>query len=117
MTQVFKKIFPLETFYAFLQHSCRATDRHYIYDMNAFKKILFYDAQKCAFIEQLLPHYHASKRFYVTRKLTYNSMANLIRQICNSNNVPFEKKLVYDHSTYTTVYSIRKQKEERQEED
>ena len=56
-------------------------DKFYLIDHNAYKKALFHAHEK-DFLEECKPFYHKSKDFYVTRKFTYNSFVNIVRQIC-----------------------------------
>ena len=109
MRQIFRMVVPIEYLFALLRKHCIETEKQFLFDMNAFRKIQYNEADKRVFQDAILPYYHVSKRFYVTRKFTYNSMANLIRQICKSNGVPFTKNLCYNHSKYIIVYYISKQ--------
>ena len=108
MKQIFKMAVPAALLFAFLDHVCAQSERHYVFDMNAFRKIGFHEALRDAFLRDILPYYHKSKQFYVTRKPTYNSVINLIRQICKVNNVVFTKDMRYNHSEYTIIYYIQK---------
>lgn len=108
MKQIFKMAVPAALLFAFLDQVCAQSERHYVFDMNAFRKIGFHEALRNAFLRDILPYYHKSKQFYVTRKPTYNSVINLIRQICKANNVVFTKDMRYNHSEYTIIYYIQK---------
>jgi hypothetical protein len=109
MKQVFKMSIPLSILFELLDKHCVANDKKYIVDLNVFRKIIFYENEKDIFLNKIKPYYHKSKVFYVTRKFDYNSMINLIRQICKSNSVPFKSTIAYNHSIYTIVYSIDKE--------
>ena len=109
MKQIFKMPVPFEVLETMvLQRHCVQTDKSYTFDMNAFRKFVFHAEEKAAFLAAILPHYHRSKQFYVTRKLTYNSVVNILRQICKTNGVVFSKKLCYNHSKYTIVYYVHR---------
>lgn len=112
MKQIFKMNVPIEILFSLLEKVCIENDKYFLFDLNSFRKLLFYSEMKDAFLEQIKPYYHTSKQFYVTRKLSYNSMVNIIRQICKSNNTIFSKNLSYNHSKYTIVYCVYKKKKE-----
>ena len=108
MKQIFKSKVPVGALFALLDKFCMDDNNCWVVDMNAYRKATYHSDDKQRFLDSILPHYHASKQFYVTRKFTYNSMVNLIRQICKSNDVAFTNKLKYDHSDYTIVYYMSK---------
>lgn len=105
LKQIFKENVPINMLYELLEKICLKTDKYYFIDANAFKKMQFHNLQN-AFIEAILPYYHSSKQFYVTRKMTYNSFTNVIRQICKSNAIMFNSQLKYNESKYTIDYFI-----------
>jgi hypothetical protein len=88
-----------------LDKICQKTDKYYLFDMNAYRKLVFY-AYYQEFADSIVDHYHLSKQFYVTRKLSYNSFTNIIRQICKSNNIVFTSKMKYNESEYNIDYYI-----------
>jgi hypothetical protein len=73
--------------------------------MNAYRKMIFYHLHE-PFCVVLTPYYHVSKRYYLTREMTYNSFTNIVRQICKSNKHSFYTDLKYDYSVYTIMYFI-----------
>lgn len=103
--QLFKT--PVENSFIFdlLDKICQKTDRFYVIDQNAFRKMLFHKYET-DFFNQLLNHYYSSKHFYLTRKLTYKSFTNIIRQICKHNNVLFNSNICYSDSRYTISFYI-----------
>ena len=110
MKQIFKTKVPVGVLFALLDKFCMedSSNHSLVVDMNTYRKIMYHADDKQLFLDTILPHYHSSKQFYVTRKFTYNSFVNIIRQICKSNDVAFTNKLIYDHSDYTIVYYISK---------
>ena len=108
MKQIFKMSVPAEVLFSFLDQFCAQSERHYVFDLNAFRKMQFHEGERDRFLQTILPYYHKSKQYYVTRKLSYNSAINLVRQICKSNGVAFSKDLCYNHSNYTIIYYISK---------
>ena len=105
--QLFKKTVPLECLFALLDKICNKGLDYYIIDENVFKKMLYSD-YNVDFLAEILPYYHTSKQYFVTRKFTYSSFANLVRQICNSNNYEIIGTKQYNHSTYSIRYIINK---------
>ena len=105
--QLFKKIVPLKTLFALLDNICNKGLDYYIIDENAYK-LMIYNDYNIVFLAEILPYYHTSKQYFVTREFTYSSFANLVRQICNSNNYKIIGKKQYNHSTYSIRYIINK---------
>ena len=103
--QLFKT--PVENSFVFdlLDKICQKTDKFYVIDHNAFRKMLFHKYEEY-FCSVLLNHYYSSKHFYITRKLTYKSFTNIIRQICKHNNILFNSDIRYNDSRYTIVFYI-----------
>jgi len=105
LKQIFRKNVVPEKLYNLLEQSCLKTDKYYLLDMNAFRKMVFH-AHHEAFLAEILECYHLSKQFYATRKLTYNSFTNIVRQICKSNGIMFTSQIKYNESKYNIDYFI-----------
>jgi len=103
--QIFRCIVPIQMLFDVLDDICLKTDKYYLIDKNAYKKYLYNDIHT-RFTESIRDYYHASKQFYVTRKPTYNSFTNMIRQICKVNNVMFTSNIRYNESKYNIDYLI-----------
>ena len=67
-SQVFKCDVPPKLLYNLLDRICLKTDKYYLIDMNAYKKLLFYDLHT-EFCENLKEYYHYGKHFYITRQM------------------------------------------------
>ena len=80
-------------------------DKYYVIDMNTYLKMLFHNHHD-EFFEKIIDCYHLSKQFYVTRKLTYNSFTNIMRQICKQNNIMFTSNIKYGESKYSIEFYI-----------
>jgi len=104
-TQIFKSGIPDELFTGFLSLLCLKNDKHYTFNSDSYKKGIYTGAIQ-QFITECTPYYHISKRKYLNKKLTYNSLATIIRQICKFNKFTYTSKIVYDRSTYDIVYYI-----------
>ena len=104
-TQLFKKPVPKEYLFELLEKICVKTDKYYLIDVNAFRKLVFYNYYE-DFKNLIRPHYNLSKQFYVERKLVYNSFTNVIRQICKSNNIMYTSQIKYNESKYNIDFLI-----------
>ena len=58
------------------------------------------------FTTSLIPYYFKSKCFYLTRKMSFNALATIIRQICKKNNIRYVSKIKYIGSDYNILYYI-----------
>jgi len=105
LKQIFRENPELSTLFDLLEKVCLKTDKYYLVDNNAFRKVLFHKYET-EFIEKLTPCYQDSKKFYVTRKFTYNSFMNIIRQICKSNAIMFNSTIKYNESKYNIDYFV-----------
>jgi len=103
--QIFKSKILLDYFYEFLKKICEIENTHYIFDIHAYKKMLYYNYHT-DFLNQLKQHYHASKQFYIERELTYNSIATILRQIAKSHDLKITSKMKYSDSNYIIEYTI-----------
>ena len=103
--QIFKKNVPNELFFDLLNSICMKNEKHYTFNINAFKKGMFNETI-ANFFKECIPYYHISKRKYLERKLTYNTFITILRQICNYNKITYTSKLKYDKSSYEIVYYI-----------
>ena len=105
LNQIFKTQVNIQLLFELLEKFCIITDKYYLVDMNAYRKLIYYRFYE-PFMAQILDNYHLSKQFYVTRKITYNSFTNIIRQICKSNNIMFTSQIKYKESKYNIDYMI-----------
>ena len=104
-TQIFKKNVPNEKLFELLDSICLKNEKHYILNMETFKKGVFKEIiQK--FLGECNEYYHISKRKYLEKKLSYNSFTTILRQICNFNKITYTSQIKYDKSTYSIVYYI-----------
>jgi len=105
LKQIFKKNVPQKILFDLLEQICLKTDKYYMIDMNAYKKMLFYKLNE-PLVKELEDYYHASKLFYIQREMTYNSFINIVRHICKINNIAYTSDMKYNESKYTIVYNI-----------
>lgn len=105
LKQIFRENVPINLLNNLLEKVCLKTEKYYLIDNNAFRKLVFHKHHE-EFLDTILPFYQESKKFYVTRKFTYNSFVNIVRQICKSNDVMFTSKIKYNESKYNIDYFI-----------
>jgi hypothetical protein len=104
-TQIFKKMIPTEKIFTLLDLLCIKNNKHYVFDLNSFKKGIFTQDIN-VFLEECKPFYHISKKKYLEKKITYNSFTTVLRQICNFNKIIFTSQIKYDKSNYEIIYYI-----------
>jgi len=104
-SQLFKTKVPIELFTSLLELNCIRHDNYYLFNNAAFKKGLLNESIE-AFINNIKDFYYLSKQKYLTNKRSYNMFTTIIRQICKSNNIAFNSKILYDKSKYEIVYYI-----------
>ena len=104
---VFKSPVDVHILYRLLDGISTKLDKYYVIDSNSFRLLQFYcDTLYVDFIRAITPHYHVSKRYYVTRPLTYNSFTTIVRHICNANSINITRKPTYTKSVYSVVYFV-----------
>jgi hypothetical protein len=109
MPGIFKSQVDIGIVYDLLDQIATKLDKWYVIDATCFRLLKFHsDTLYANFVERLMPHYHLSKQFYLTRELTYNSFTTIIRQICNINGVVFERKNRYNQSMFSTDYFVQR---------
>jgi hypothetical protein len=107
--QIFKKDIPNELLFNLLENICMKNEKHYILNIESFKKGMFNGTVQ-EFLENCKLYYHVSKQVYLEKKTTYTSFVTVIRQICNYNKLTYISQIKYNKSSYSIVYIIYKQK-------
>jgi len=105
LKQIFKNDIPIKILFDLLEKICLKTDKYYLVDNNAFKKMLFH-GYHTDFLNKIINYYHSSKRYYAERELTYNSFTTIIRQISKNNMIQFTSQIKYNSSKYTIEYLL-----------
>lgn len=104
-SQIFKEEIPNKLLFDFLDKICLKTDKYYLIDYNAYKKMAFNDLYH-GFCESLKEYYYLGKYFYLEREMTYKCFTNIVRQICKHNNIMFTSKMKYNKSKYNIDFLI-----------
>jgi hypothetical protein len=105
MSQIFKKSIPNNILFDLLDTICVKTNIHYLFNLDSYKKGVYNDNFQL-FIDSCKPYYHLSKQFYLNKKISYNAITTILRQICKFNKIKFTTKIKYDKSTYDICYYI-----------
>lgn len=103
--QIFKHNVPKHLLFDLLELICMKKEKLYIFNHDAYKKGLLNETIS-KFLESCRPYYHLSKHKYLDKKLTYNSFATVLRQICNYNLIIYSSQLKYTKSNYDIIYYI-----------
>jgi hypothetical protein len=106
-SQLFKEKIPIDIFLNFIKEIAKEQELYYTINNYSFRYAKFHDYLQ-PFCNKILNYYHVSKRFYVIRPLDYKKFITIIRQICNSLNIPYKSVLKYNKSTYDISYNIYK---------
>jgi hypothetical protein len=104
-SQIFKNHIPNESLFELLEKICFKMENCYIFNVDAFKKGI-YTEEIQKFLTFCRPYYFISRRKYLDRKLTYQSFATILRQICNYNKIIYSNEIKYDKSSYSMFYYV-----------
>ena len=104
-SQIFKKVVPKELLYSLLEKIGNKKEKYYLIDMNAYRKLLFYNLH-VDFCAEIKDYYHNGKQIYIERKMTYNSFTNIIRQICKNANIMYTSQIKYNESKYNIDFFV-----------
>lgn len=104
--QIFRADVPNALLFSLLDRLCMKTEKYYYIEYTSFRKFMFDEEARDAWLTSLRPYYHESKRYYLDRKMTYNGFINLVRQICKKNHIPFTSKIHYNKTSYNIDYYI-----------
>lgn len=104
-SQIFKKKIPTELLFGLLDKVALKSEKLYIFNNESYKKgILQEDIPK--FLESCKEYYHLSKQKYLAKKISFNTFATVLRQICKFNKVTYTTQIKYDKSSYSILYFI-----------
>jgi hypothetical protein len=103
--QIFRNTVPNDLLFELLEKICLKTDKYYLIDINSYKKMIFNKYHE-EFCEILKEYYHASKHFYLERKMEYNAFTTIVRQICKNNTIAFNTQILYNKSKYNINYLV-----------
>ncbi len=110
---------PNELFYDFIKkvaHKMPNSD-FFLIDLFAYKKATYFEDAIAGddtpsqsllqqFCKDLMPYYCKDKQFFLTRKMSYNNLNTILRQICRHNSIECQSERKYDKSKTHIVYYI-----------
>ena len=113
--KILRALIPNELLYGFINKIATKTPNtnYYLIDDCAYRKSIYVDddandapslLQK--FCTDLTPYYYPNKQVFVTRKMSYNNLNTILRQICRHNSIECKSHRKYDKSKTHIVYYI-----------
>ena len=104
-SQLFKSNINKIVFLNFLTSICEVNENEYIFNNESFKKANLFKLIE-PFIDICRNHYHKSKLKYINRKMTYNSLINVLRQIAKCHKINYKTNIKYFKSNYNIEYTF-----------
>jgi hypothetical protein len=104
-SQIFKLPIPNTLLFNFLDKISTKTEKKYIFNKASYKIGLVNNIIN-DFLNECKPYYFSSKQKYLDRKVTYNTLTTILRQMCNFNKVTYTSQIKYDKSSYEIEYYI-----------
>jgi|688.fasta_scaffold645671_1 hypothetical protein len=111
---------PNELVYGFIKKIAykMPNSNYYLIDITAYKKATYCDESQTVpsvpsvpsllqqFCNDLMPYYCKDKQFFITRKMSYNNLNTILRQLCRYNGIECKTDRKYDKSKTQIVYYI-----------
>lgn len=105
-SQIFKEKFSPNILYSFLDQICKKDEKKYIFNKESYK-LLSQNSFLCdTFIEEIRPYYFTAKFHYIEKKISFNKISTIIRQICNYLKMDYSSQIKYSKSKYEIIYYI-----------
>jgi len=104
-SQLFKSNINIIDFLNFLTPICEVNESEYVFNNESFKKANLFNLIE-PFIDICRNHYHKSKQTYLNRRMTYNSLINVLRQIAKSHKIKYKTNIKYSKSNYNIEYTF-----------
>ena len=105
MIQLFKTAPDKESFIEFIKTHATKERNYYKLTNDVYKQMIFKEVIP-AFLDKVKPHYHLSKQFYITRKISYSRFITIIRHICKMIEITYTSTMKYSNSSYQIDYFI-----------
>jgi hypothetical protein len=105
MGRIFYEPIDAKILYDLLDQICLKTEKHYIVNIIAYRKMMFLKLH-LPFLNAIVSKYQVSKRFYVTRKLTFRSFITIVKQLCHHNHITTHSNVQYFESEYIINYFV-----------
>lgn len=78
-------------------------DKYILIDENHYKRAEYKNLIE-PFLLNLEPYYYETKKKYLTRKMNYNNLITILRQISNKNEIIYESVMKYNNSKHYIEY-------------
>lgn len=104
-SQLFKTLVNVEVFTDFLSSVCDKKEGQYTFNNQSFKKANLFQLTE-PFIQHCKNHYHLSKHKYLDRKMTYNNLITVLRQVAKSHDITYLSNIKYSKSDYNIEYTF-----------
>jgi hypothetical protein len=106
MNQIFKTTVPLHILKTFLSSIClHSTSKYIVLNKTSFNKAIYLNLIE-QFKQNIRPHYHKSKQYYIDRDLNYSRLMTIIRHLCIIHNIPYTSNIKYCKSTYDIIFNV-----------
>ncbi len=84
---------------------------NHLIDFNAYKKAIYCSESQTGslldqFCNDLMPFYCKEKQMFLTRKMSYNNLNTILRQVCRHCAIQCTSDRKYDKSKTQIVYYI-----------
>lgn len=104
-TSYFKQNIPSTILFSLLKELCVVNNNCYVLNIYSFQRGT-HNGMIQTFMSDCVPYYLENKQMYATKELTYKSFLTVVRHICKTNNIQYDRHIQYHHSTYQIVYNI-----------
>lgn len=111
--KLLKSAIPNQLFYDFIKKIAHKipNSNYYLIDITAYKKSTYCEeGQEPSILQQfctdLIPYYCNDKQFFLTRKMSYNNLNTILRQVCRHNAIEFKTNRKYDKSKTQIVHHV-----------
>jgi len=112
--KLLKSAIPNQLFYDFIKKIAHKipNSNYYLIDITAYKKSTYCEEgqEEPSILQQfctdLIPYYCNDKQFFLTRKMSYNNLNTILRQVCRHNAIEFKTTRKYDKSKTQIVYHV-----------
>ena len=115
--KLLKNPVPNELVYGFIKKIAykMPNSNYYLIDITAYKKATYCDEPELhdttpsllqQFCNDLMPYYCKDKQLFLTRKMSYNNLNTILRQLCRYNGIECKTDRKYDKSKTQIVYYI-----------
>ena len=93
--KLLKSAIPNQLFYDFIKKIAHKipNSNYYLIDITAYKKSTYCEEgqEEPSILQQfctdLIPYYCNDKQFFLTRKMSYNNLNTILRQVCRHNAI------------------------------